>query len=122
MQPHKQRHIAGPVMKSVIVAQIDKDHLWEPGDSVASKVGMRWVIPASDLLEMFPDASKIGLTKTRFRILDDDGIVYYGGWLYNDADCDIQLQVSQWAAADSGAPLIQVKDPNDPKKWVFEIG
>src|SRR4051794_3184771 len=120
MQPQKQRHVAGPVMKSVIVAQIDKDHLWEPGDSTPSRVGMRWTIKASELLEMFPNSPVEGLSKTRFRVLDDDGIVYYGGWLYNDPDCAIQSQVSLWATHDSGAPRIQVKDLD--KKWVYEIG
>lgn len=117
--PHKP-HRAGQVSKSLIVAQIDRDYLYEkdPKDWT-SKVGMRWIITAQEVRELFPNATQTGLQKTRFRCLDDDREVYYGGWLYNDDDCAVQSQVSLWATHDSGAIHIQVKIDGE---WVYQIG
>lgn len=56
--------------------------------------------------------------KTRFRMKDDDGNVYYGGWLHND-----ELGLNQQAAlafgmGDAGCTTIEIKLNNE---WRQEI-
>lgn len=55
----------------------------------------------------------------RFRLLDDDGEVYYGGWLHDDDDCENQFAALRFGEGDAGATEIQVKRNGE---WVTEIG
>lgn len=57
--------------------------------------------------------------QVRFRCKDDDGEVYYGGWLLNDHDGLVQYAVLEWAQRDAGCTTIEVKING---KWVQEIG
>lgn len=90
----------------MIVAKIDRDYI---NDDDFNRVGMEFHWEAND----FP------FHKTRFRAKDDDGEVYYGGWLYNDDHGNIQLDVLRWAEADAGCTTIEVKINNE---WKQEIG
>ena len=88
---------------------IDRDYLSEPGEE--SRVGMdsgldRW-------------ATSMKRPKIRFRLLDDDKIVYYGGWLHDDRDCMNQSDALAFGMHDAGCTEIQVKREG---KWVTEIG
>lgn len=115
--------------KPVTVIKIDKDYINSDlnkvlSDPLPTRVGLEWTAtPGVDYDYAFnshavaPDS--IPFEKMRFRILDDDGEVYYGGWLYNDVEGTNQFVVLKWAERDAGATEIQVKK-ND--EWVTEIG
>lgn len=105
----------------MIVAKIDKDYLADRDEQSTSRVGIEWTkeqiesnfLPDTKLV-IHPD------TKTRFRMKDDDGEVYYGGWLINDDECMVQRVLLQWGAHDAGCTTIEVKNEND--EWEAEIG
>ena len=90
----------------MIYAKVDRDYIAEDDD--VSRVGIEW---SSDL---FPVGDTV-----RFRVKDDDGEVYYGGWLINDPYGNVQYNVLKWAEHDAGATTIEVKLNG---KWVQEIG
>lgn len=54
-----------------------------------------------------------------FLLFDDDGELYYSGWLNDDPDCANQSAALKWAAADAGCTTIKVLRDG---KWVQEIG
>lgn len=56
--------------------------------------------------------------KIRFRCKDDDGIVYYGGWLVENDACDAQDSVLEFTMGDAGCVEVQVKRNG---KWETEI-
>ena len=58
-------------------------------------------------------------TKTRFRLKDDDGIVYFSGWLLNDDYCAVQQTVLSWAEWYAGCTTIEVRENGE---WKQEIG
>jgi hypothetical protein len=113
--------------EAVTVIKIDKDYINKSinevlSEPLPSRVGSEWrAVPGLDydyaVHAVAPD--KVPFEKTRFRVLDDDGEVYYGGWLYNDEACINQQIVLAWAEHDAGATEIQVKR-ND--EWTTEIG
>lgn len=57
--------------------------------------------------------------RTRFRLLDDDDIVYFGGWLRNDDYCAVQQTVLSWGTWYAGCTTIEVKINGE---WKREIG
>jgi hypothetical protein len=57
--------------------------------------------------------------KIRFRLLDDDGEVYYGGWLLDDKECINQESALSYGTYDAGCTTIEVKRNGE---WVQEIG
>lgn len=57
--------------------------------------------------------------KTRFRLLDDDDIVYFSGWLLNDDWAGVQQTVLSWATWYAGCTTIEVRVDG---KWEREIG
>lgn len=59
--------------------------------------------------------------KTTFKLYDDDGELYYEGWLLNDDECLVQQFVLAWAEADSGCTVIKVK-AHHGVGFVQEIG
>lgn len=113
-----------------IAAAIDHDYINTGKDSygVPSRVGKLFgYVSKEQFLDLFADDSDVRLddinledVKTRFRCKDDDGIVYYGGWLYNDPDCEVQFTVLQWCQNDAGCTTIEIKDDN--RNWRQEIG
>lgn len=121
-------HLSGSARqaKAVTVIKVDRDYITSSvneviSDPLCSRTGLEW--KATPGIEydyathaIAPDAK---FEKTRFRILDDDSEVYYGGWLYNDEGCINQDIVLSWAMYDAGATEIQVKI-NDV--WVTQIG
>jgi hypothetical protein len=102
-------------MKTIhrIVAQIDRDYINSDG-AVGTRIGLRWFNKEIDALEGLP------IEQTRFRLLDDDHITYYGGWLLNDDECLVQSTLLEWGMYDAGCTIIEVKDENG--EWVQEIG
>lgn len=64
------------------------------------------------------DAQGNGLPHVRFRLLDDDGEVYYGGWLHDDDECENQLAVLRYGESDAGCTTVEVKRGD---KWVQEV-
>ena len=101
-----------------VLAKIDKDYINE-GDDI--RRGTQWTENEVKGQSWF-DYGDIEFEQgsTRFRCKDDDGEVYYGGWLYNDDACIMQQIVISWAMHDAGCTIIEVKDVND--RWQQEIG
>jgi hypothetical protein len=100
---------------SKVVARIDRDYLneqWnrEGGEfNSDSRVGTEW------------KSNRISGERVRFRCLDDDGIPYYGGWLYDDPHSEVQSTVLEWTKADAGCTTIQIRN-NSKQKWRTDIG
>lgn len=98
--------------------KIDRDYLYTDGDITPSRVGVsgdKWGDGFFDPVQKLPAEP---LPKIRFRLLDDDGEVYYGGWLHDDGECLNQTEASRFGTNDAGAIWIEVKR-ND--EWVKEI-
>jgi hypothetical protein len=107
------------VLKPNVVARIDRDYIAE-GDDV-KRIGSEWTVESirdstGGVLDL-TDAHKV-----RFRLLDDDGEVYYGGWLLDDVDCFVQDAVLEWGKYDSGCTTIEVKDDKPGSNWRRDIG
>ena len=92
-------------MKYKIVAAIDRDYIAEPDEK--SRVGITF------------DSDYVDGPKVRFRCKDDDGEIYYGGWLINDSQGENQCIVLNWTMRDAGCTTIEVKIDDE---WVQEIG
>ena len=86
--------------------KIDRDYIAEPGEP--SRVGV-----SGEVLHYS------SIPKIRFRMLDDDSIVYYGGWLNDDPDCANQFSALSFGTYDAGCTTIEVKREGE---WVQEIG
>lgn len=88
---------------------IDRDYInGGEGDSVPSRVGVsRGTVDPKD--------------RVRFRLLDDDGEVYYGGWL-TEAEDGESAGSSLWdfGARDGGTTDLQVR--NAAGAWESYIG
>lgn len=108
---------------SFVVAEITKDHTYIPEEDV-NQVGRQFEYQAvldwwgwNDL----PDLDGwIPKEETPFKLYDDDGELYYEGWLKNDDECIVQQFVLAWAQADSGCTTIKVQ--TGEKEFVQIIG
>jgi hypothetical protein len=97
----------------MIIAQIDRDYITNPKEGLLSRVGKEWFVSSN------PDErADYETEKTRFRCKDDDGEIYYGGWLLNDSECIAQQIVLEWARVDAGCTTIEVKIDEE---WKQEI-
>lgn len=99
----------------MIVAEIDKDYINSKWDDLPNRVGKKF--------EMLHDGWY--WPKVRFRCKDDDGDIYYGGWLLNDSKCEVQLEVLRWCQNDAGCTTIEVaimRGTSTDYEWVQEIG
>lgn len=99
----------------MLVAKIDRDYLFDPNDPnelLYNRKGEHW---QSD---EFPGTDFTKSPIVRFRCKDDDGEIYYGGWLMNDDDCAVQWSILKWTMKDSGCTSIEIK-VND--EWIQEI-
>lgn len=94
----------------MLVAKIDKDYLSNESTDGFNRVGHEFNV----LNDLSADTPKV-----RFRCLDDDGIVYYVGWLLNDPAGEVQLKVLRWCLSDAGCTKILVYVGEE---WVAEIG
>jgi len=56
--------------------------------------------------------------EVKFRLLDDDGEVYYIGVLTDDDECNNQIAALRWGEADAGCTTIEVRRNGE---WVLEI-
>lgn len=106
----------------MIVAKVDRDYISE-SDYSFSRVGETFELTPAGVTELFTEEQLMadrGLenVKLRFRLLDDDEEVYYGGWLYNDNDCEVQLKVLLWGMQYAGCTIIEV---NRDGNWKREV-
>jgi hypothetical protein len=98
----------------MVIAQIDRDYITEPDDELPSRVGVSWTDT------YWPNRQyQYDTKKKRFRCKDDDGEIYYGGWLLDDGECIAQQLVLEWAMRDAGCTTIEVKIDSE---WKQEIG
>lgn len=56
---------------------------------------------------------------TKFRLYDDDGIIYYSGVLTDDDYANAQDYALQWGQYDSGCTTVKVLRDG---RWVQDIG
>jgi hypothetical protein len=54
-----------------------------------------------------------GTTRKRFRLYDDDEILYYSGYFYDDDECLNQMQLLDWGMYDSGCTIIKVAEGSE---------
>ena len=106
----------------MIVAMVDRDYLWQKWNKEGGEHGntdRRGTVWTAGVDLNVVDAIKS--PKVRFRCLDDDGVVYYGGWLYDDDMSEVQFAVLDWAKYDAGCTTIEVKD-SSTNEWRQDIG
>lgn len=109
---------------SPIRAKIDKDYIFDPEDPTChTQVGREF--DEHSLLGYWDNEYSIQQVDfdggtTRFRLKDDDGVTYYGGWLYDDVDCLMQTFILKWAESWAGCTTIEIKDING--RWQQVIG
>lgn len=105
------------------VAKLDKDHLYENGIDIPSRVGSEWdytfFINYPEGKDAIKQIREGKAPKVRWRAKDDDGEIYYGGWLLNDDWCITQQIVLSWCTYDAGCTTIEVKLDGE---WKQEIG
>jgi len=111
---------------SQVVAQVDRDYLNEKWNKEGgeygsdNRVGTNWSTKElSQYSEWELETSPLPADTSRFRLKDDDGEIYYGGWLYDDPGCNVQMIVLEWGTWDSGCTTIEVKRNGE---WVQDIG
>lgn len=87
--------------------RIDRDYISELGEvsRVGSEGAQQYCVNEGE--------------KVRFRMKDDDGEVYYSGWLLDDPDCINQESALSYGMYDAGCTTIEVKRNGE---WVQEIG
>jgi hypothetical protein len=96
--------------------KIDRDYIAE-GDE-PSRVGTTGDLWGDGVFDPIQPLPADPLPLIRFRLLDDDGEVYYGGVLHDDDECLNQAEASRFGTDDAGAIWIEVKRDG---KWVQEI-
>jgi hypothetical protein len=102
------------------IAKVDRDYESDPGESVVGST--RWTLKelvTHTAYDLAVDQPVESFEKVRFRLLDDDGNIYYGGWLFNDDSCAVQIMVLEWGKYYAGCTDIQVKLNGE---WRLEIG
>jgi hypothetical protein len=104
-----------------LLAELDKDYYAERYGEATHVGTTQWTYAqvvqfcdSDDVEQFIPQPHK-----TRWRLKDDDGEVYYGGWLYDDPLALMQQLVLEWGKYDSGCTMIEVKR-ND--EWTMDIG
>lgn len=107
----------------MIVAEIDRDYITKELE-MPTRVGKKF-----DMLDSFTATLLPHLPpKVRWRCKDDDGEIYYGGWLLNDSGGEVQIEVLRYCMHDAGCTTIEVKyqptetDPVPEARWIQEIG
>lgn len=108
----------------MVVAEIDKDYFGNYLGPEYNRIGHKF-----EMLDRVPayregrtikvDLDTSDWSKVRWRTKDDDGVLMYGGWLLNDSECEVQLEVLRYCEHDVGATVIEIHTDG---KWVQEIG
>lgn len=62
---------------------------------------------------------KAGTVRKRFKLYDDDDILYYEGYFYDDDESENQMYLMDWGMYDSGCTKILVAEENG--EFVLEI-
>lgn len=110
------------VQGNPIVAQVDKDWInTGEHDDIPSRAN-NVNFEHQEIEQMYGQGVveyDDGVTKVRFRLLDDDEQPYYGGWLLDDSEGYVQMTLLDWGRADAGCTIIEVKKGG---LWVREIG
>lgn len=98
--------------------EIDKD--WITNGEYTTRVGVSGEGINVGLGPIMPEIIELPTTeeKTSFRMKDDDGQVYYGGWLHNDDEGLNQQAALDFGMHDAGCTTIEV---NIDGKWIQEI-
>jgi len=96
---------------------VDRDYIGPDADpelSLPSRVGTR--------SESWTRAMKDDEQCVRFRLLDDDGNVYYGGYLVESEDGETAgSTLLEWGMHDAGAVALEIREgPNEP--WASYMG
>lgn len=103
----------------LLMWEIDRDYITEEGEE--SRVGVKGESINVGLAPFMPEYQDLPTAPVvRFRMKDDDGIIYYGGWLHSDTDCLNQQAALAYGMNDAGCTTIEIKFGNG--KWVQEIG
>ena len=102
---------------NIKVAQIDRHYEYSPDE--VSVIGTQWTVKELLKFSEYDPNEPLPTEEIRFRLLDDDDNVYYGGWLLNDSGCAVQSIVLEWGTYYAGCTTIEVKK-ND--EWFREIG
>lgn len=99
--------------------EIDRDYINADYGS-ESREGFKGETINVGLGPILPEIIELPTTneKTRFRMKDDDGEVYYGGWLHNDDEGLNQQAALEFGMHDAGCTTIEVKIGNE---WKQEI-
>lgn len=101
----------------MIVAEIMNDRINDPDDA---HIGRKFDYESMQHWWGWPDSVHAALApKVLFKLYDDDGELYYEGWLLNDDECIVQQFVLRWAESDSGCTTIKVEKGG---KFIQEIG
>ena len=113
--------------------EITKDHFKEENDDLPSREGHKEEhsrVHSIDRMLGFESQPLPGfsvevgtldvkeLPRIKFRTKDDDGEVYYEGWLHDDDECLNQDAALKFAETDAGCTQIEVKRNG---KWTQEI-
>ena len=107
-------------MASKVVAKVTRDSISQ--GEFPTRVGLEWT--ENEVANYAFDKPEY-TEKLSFRLKDDDGEIYYGGWLIDDGEGIIQSMILAWGMHDAGCTTIEVmhRDPhNGTTKWVQEIG
>lgn len=100
--------------------EIDRDYLSEEGEE--KRVGVKGDTINIGMHPILPEYLNLpGGPIVRFRLKDDDGEVYYGGWLHNDGEGLNQQAALAYGKTDAGCTTIEIKSGND-RNWRQEIG
>lgn len=94
----------------MIVAKIEKDHIADKFSGFESLVGKEWEA----------NEGEYSGPNRHFRMYDDDGELYYEGWLIDDDDAMVQSEVLRWGMWDSGCTTLKILNNNN--EWEQVIG
>lgn len=95
--------------------KIDKDYINENNSrSGVSGESVNIGLPYNPEFVDLPEGPAV-----RFRMKDDDGNIYFGGWLNNDKEGLNQQAALAYGMHDAGCTTIEIKVG---EKWIQEIG
>lgn len=107
-----------------IVVKITKDHLADEDTTanVGSAEGLSFTKEeiVANLWGIENEREmKWAKESVEFRLLDDDGELYFEGWIIDDEEALTQQVLLKWAEKDSGCTQLLIKRG---KSWYQEIG
>ena len=93
---------------------LSEDNIIKESKSAQKDHGSGYAIITKDHLDGENNGRKIklseheNLTRKRFKLYDDDNVLYYSGYFFDDEMCDNQDDLLTWGRNDSGCTLIKV--------------